>query len=302
MIAALARAAAAFGKPAWLAAAPERLHAFVDKTLRDARRRASSHAWREGRIGAAGMLDDYASMARAALALFEATGERFYLDDAAKLAREAQELFGDVDGSFFLTARDAADVPGGRPRHPHDGATPSGVGLMAEVLVRLAQLTGAEEWRDAATRLIQAYTGAPNLLPQSPLLLAAADFLERGTVVVVAGPLDDPAARPLAGAALASPDPATCVLRTRDGARLGWASPGRMGRPPSMERRQPTSVMAQTCSLPVDDARGTADADCAVAPVPNLDRHAADSAASATRKSRSAAMRGEADSVGRHRK
>ena len=93
------------------------------------------------------MLDDYASMARAALALFEATGERAYLDDAVALTREAQELFGDSDGSFFITARDAADVPGARPRHPHDGATPSGIGLIAEVLVRLFHLTGDDDWR-----------------------------------------------------------------------------------------------------------------------------------------------------------
>jgi len=48
--------------------------------------------------------------------------------------------------------------------------------LMAEALVRLAQLTGADAWRNAAERLIRAFTGAPNLLPQSPLLLAAAEI------------------------------------------------------------------------------------------------------------------------------
>jgi hypothetical protein len=252
MIAALARAAVAFDKPEWLAAARTG-YAFVDRTLRSDEGRLA-HAWRAGRIGAAGMLDDYASMARAGLALFEATGERTYLDDAAKLAHEAQDLFGDADGSFFLTARDAADVPGGRPRHPHDGATPSGVGLMAEALVRLAQLTGAEQWRYAAERLIRAFTGAPNLLPQSPLLLAAADFLERGTVVVIAGPLDDAAAEALAGVALAAPDPATCVLRTSDGADWPEASPGH-GK--SAVDGSPAAYLChgQTCSLPVTTPR-----------------------------------------------
>src|SRR5260370_14778677 len=224
MIAALVRAGAAFRKPEWVSAASA-AYAFIHATLRDEQGRLA-HAWRAGRIGAAGMLDDFASMARAALALFEATGGRLYLDHALSLTREAQDLFGDADGSFFITARDAADVPGGRPCHPHDGATPSGVGLMAETLVRLAEITGAPEWRSAAERLIRAFSGTPNLLAQSPLLLAAADFLERATVIVVAGPPDDRAAQALARVALASPDPATCVLRTLGGANCPQPSPG----------------------------------------------------------------------------
>ena len=49
------------------------------------------------------MLDDYAAMARAALSLFEATGEPRYLDAARRAGRdEAQDLFGDGDGGFYL--------------------------------------------------------------------------------------------------------------------------------------------------------------------------------------------------------
>ena len=63
------------------------------------------HAWRAGRVGAAGMLDDYAAMARAALSLFEATGEPDYLAAATRWADAAQDLFGADDGGFYLTAR-----------------------------------------------------------------------------------------------------------------------------------------------------------------------------------------------------
>jgi uncharacterized protein len=248
MIAALARAAAPFEAPEFLDAA-RAAYAFVDKTLRDERGRLV-HAWRDGRIGAAGMLDDFASLARAALALFETTGERAYLEDAARLTREAQDLFGDADGSFFLTARHAADVPGARPRHPHDGATPSGIGLMAEVLARLFHLTGDASWRDAAEALIRAFSGASDRLAQSPLLLAAADFLERGIVVVVAGPADDPAAVALAHSALDSPDPATSVLRAVDGAREPADSPAR-GKSTANGLAAAYVCRGQTCSLPV---------------------------------------------------
>ena len=84
------------------------------------------HAWRDGRPGARGLLDDYASMARAALALFEASGDPGDLDAARLMASEALDLFGDGAGGVYLTASDAEDVPGARPRHAHDGATPVG--------------------------------------------------------------------------------------------------------------------------------------------------------------------------------
>ena len=197
--------------PGWLSAAQD-AYAFVDQNLRDEHRRLA-HAWREGRIGAAGMLDDYASIARAALALFEATGLVAYLEDAIARTLAAQTCSAMPTAAFFDRAR-RRRVPA-PARHPHDGATPSGVGLMAEVLARLHHLTGEPRWRDAAERLIRAFTGAPDALPQSPLLLVAADFLERGIVVVVAKAADEAAARALVRSALASPDPATCVLRAR---------------------------------------------------------------------------------------
>src|SRR5271166_2581883 len=195
-IAALIRASEVFGEPVWLASA-RAAFGFVSTTLRGPDGRLL-HAWREGRPGARALLDDYASMARAALALFEATGEPGDLDAARGLAREASDLFGDDAGGVYLTATDAADVPGARPRQAHDGATPSGVGLLAEVFVRLWHLTDEPRWREAAEGLIRAFSGAPEGLGASPLLLMSADMLERGGSVVVDGPLDDPLAQALA--------------------------------------------------------------------------------------------------------
>ncbi len=118
------------------------------------------------------------------------------------LATEALDLFGDGAGGVFLTASDADDVPGARPRHAHDGATPSGAGLLAEVFARLWHLTADARWRAAAEALIRAFSGAPEGIGGSPLLLLAADLLERGGCIVVDGPLDDSAAAALAAAAL----------------------------------------------------------------------------------------------------
>ena len=245
-VAALVRASAVFGEPAWLKSARAAFD-FVFAKLRGADGRLL-HAWREERPGARALLDDYAPMARAALALFEASGEPRDLEAARRLASEALDLFGDGAGGFYLTAKDAADVPGARPRQTHDGATPSGVGLLAETFVRLWHLTDEPRWRDAAEGLIRAVSGAPEGLGGSPLTLMSADMLERGGSVVIDGPLDDPAAQALAAAALRAPDPSLTVLRLD---RSLWPN----GPPRADLPRTPTPAamlcQGQTCSLPV---------------------------------------------------
>jgi uncharacterized protein YyaL (SSP411 family) len=250
-IAALARAAAVFDAPEFLDAA-RAAFAFVAETLRDGDGRLV-HAWRAGRVGAAGLLDDYAGIARAALALFEATGEPHYLSAATRWAETAQDRFGDEDGGFFLTARDAADGLIVRPRPTHDGVTPSGASLMAEVFAKLHLVTDEARWREAAERLIRAAAGAREALAQNPLLLAAADLLERGACVAIEGPLGDPLAQALARAALAAPDPAICVVRL-DRALWPTGAPG--GRPAPLATPAAMVCRGQTCGLPMRDVEG----------------------------------------------
>ncbi len=252
-IAALVRASAAFGEPEWLATARAAFD-FVSTKLRGPDGRLL-HAWREGHPGARALLDDYASMARAALALFEAGGEPRDLNAARRLAAEALDLFGDGAGGVYLTASDAADVPGARPRQAHDGATPSGVGLLAEVFVRLWHLTDEARWREAAEAIIRAVSGAPEGLGGSPLTLMSADMLERGGSVVIDGPLDDPRAQALAQVALGAPDPSLTVLRLD---RSLWPDgPPRADLPQAAE---PIAMLCQgqTCTLPVSEVEALA--------------------------------------------
>ncbi len=86
-IAALARASAVFGEPAWLGIARAAFD-FIMTKLRGADGRLL-HAWREGHPGARALLDDYSSMARAALALFEASGEPADLEAARRLGERS---------------------------------------------------------------------------------------------------------------------------------------------------------------------------------------------------------------------
>ncbi len=138
-VAALCRAGAVFGQPAWINLAGE-VYEFLAAQLAMPDGRIA-HAWRLGRVTATGLLDDQAAMARAGLALYEATGNIAFLERVRELVTCAQRWFAASDGaSYFTTAADAADIPMGesaRPRSVVDNATPSGNGLMAEVLGRL---------------------------------------------------------------------------------------------------------------------------------------------------------------------
>jgi uncharacterized protein YyaL (SSP411 family) len=210
VVSALCRAGAVFGRPEWVVRAGEAFD-FVRIAMAGADGRVA-HAFRQGTVTAAGVLDDQAALARAALSLFEATGDPARLDQAAGYARAALDWFAGQDGSFFTTAADAADVPA-RMRSASDNATPSGNGLMAEVLARLHHLTGEAAWRGHAEAVLRAYAGAGRALAGMPTLLAAADLLENAATIVVVGPAEDPRAQALVHAALTAPDPRLCVLR-----------------------------------------------------------------------------------------
>jgi uncharacterized protein YyaL (SSP411 family) len=213
-VAALCRAGAVFARPDWIARAAEAFDFILAQMAGPDGRLA--HAWRLGRVTAAGLLDDQAAMARAALALFEATGAPDRLAQARRLVAAADTWFADADSSYFTTASDAADIPfgpAGRPRVAADNATPGANGLMAEVLARLYHLTGETVFRSRAEAVLTAFGGLGDSLAAAPTLLAAADLLEEGAVVVISGAPTAPLSQALIATALASPDPAICVLR-----------------------------------------------------------------------------------------
>jgi uncharacterized protein YyaL (SSP411 family) len=247
-IAGLARAAAVFGQPDWLARAAAAFDAVMAHLgTPDGRVR---HAWRLGRVTAAGMLEDQAAMARAALALHEATGDPGRLAQAISLADATMTNFADSVGGYHITAADADDVPLVRTRNAGDNATPAGNGLIAEVFARLHHLTGEPAWRARAEAVFAAFSGQPDQLAGMPTLLAAADLLEEAASVVIVGDNDISAA--LASVALAAPDPAVVVLRVPDAASLPTAHPAH-GKSPGIAGAAAFVCRRNTCSLPIAD-------------------------------------------------
>jgi uncharacterized protein YyaL (SSP411 family) len=139
MIAAVVNASIILDKPDWLAMA-KRAFNFIAHGMTKGDR--LGHSWRDGRLLFPGLASDYAAMIRAALALYEATGERPYLEHALSWQTAFDTHYADQDtGSYYLSADDASDLLL-RPHSTQDDATPNPNAVAAQNLVRLAALTG----------------------------------------------------------------------------------------------------------------------------------------------------------------
>jgi uncharacterized protein YyaL (SSP411 family) len=188
MIAALARCGFIFAQPEWIVLAETAL-AGIRRLMTGADGRLG-HSYR-GRLRHRATLDDYANLARAATLLFEVTGNTGHLAYAEQLVAAANAWYWDkTGGGYFFTAEDATDLIA-RTKHAHDNATPSGNGVMAQVLTRLYHHTGKPEYRDRAAAVIATFSGEVqrNFFPLSTLLNAA-ELAERPLQVVLAGPPD----------------------------------------------------------------------------------------------------------------
>ena len=103
------------------------------------------------------------------------------------------QRFWDADiGAFFDTARDHEALIG-RPREITDNATPSGMSMAVEALLRLWALSGGERYYDVASRVLT--TLAPAALAQpsafSNLLCALDDYIGPFSEVAIVGEEDD---------------------------------------------------------------------------------------------------------------
>ena len=98
------------------------------------------HSWRDGRLLYPGLASDFAAMIRAALVLYEATGEATYLKQALAWQRALDTHYRNPgNAGFFLTADDAEGLVV-RPASTGDDAIPNPNAVAAQNLIRLAAL------------------------------------------------------------------------------------------------------------------------------------------------------------------
>ncbi len=114
------------------------------------------HTWRHGQAKLDAYLDDYAYFINALVTLYEATFEERWIDEAVRLADLMRLHFEDKDnGGFFFTADDHEQLIA-RNKDFHDASVPSGNGMAATALIRLAKLTGKTAYLESALGAIAA--------------------------------------------------------------------------------------------------------------------------------------------------
>ncbi len=253
MIAALAGAATALDEPEWLALAETAFGAIVrDQTRTDSAGNSRLlHSYRAAKAQHEGMLDDYANMARAALALHEATGDDAYLRRAEAWASTVEARFRDSEGGGYFFTADDAEALIVRSRSATDNAVPAGNGVMVEVLARLALLTGNQVWRERAEQLVSAFSPAvASQAPSHATLLTGFDLLLNADQIVIVGNRNEPNTQDLLNAVCTVPLPNRVLQVVPDGAALPDGHPAH-GK--TKIGGEPTAYVChgQTCSLPI---------------------------------------------------
>lgn len=185
-IAAIAQAGAALERPDWLQAAT---------TAYDHVKKISSegetlyHSWADGQHGQAGFSDDYAQMARAALLLWEITGDNRYLDDAKAWTRTLNTQFWDEIRGGYNFVGNNADPLIVRLRMIHDAPTPSTNATMIKVLTRLMLITGEGEHAGRAQALVTVFVDEMNRnFVNCGEMFNGFETLANGLQIVVIGP------------------------------------------------------------------------------------------------------------------
>ncbi len=258
MIASLANAAAVFDRPSWFEMAA-RAFEFISQSMVSPEGRIS-HSWCAGKTSGAEILDDYAQMSRAALTLYELTGIENYLGCAKRWTDQVNDRFWDSEnGGYFYTPKDAKDLIV-RTRQGADNATPSGNGVMANVLARLGYLTGDMAHRQRATAVIEAFGGEArkNFLASSSLLNSL-EFLERGIQIVILGDRADKHTQKLLQAVYSQPVPDRCVMVIAPGTELPKNHPAR-NKTRRDDRATAYICRGPSCSMPLTDPGMLADA------------------------------------------
>jgi uncharacterized protein YyaL (SSP411 family) len=134
--------------------------------------------WKDGRAKFNAYLEDYAFLAEGLLTLFETTGEARWLKESLALTdRMVEEFWDNESGGFFFTGKSHEDLIV-RSKDYFDNATPSGNSVAAQVLLRLATLTGRETYRNLGTAVLREVSDQTRRYPSGfGYALSAMDFL-----------------------------------------------------------------------------------------------------------------------------
>jgi len=139
-----------------------------------------------GDVGIHGYLEDYAFLAQAAIATYEATDDHHHLGFALDLADAIVDRFWDPDTQTLYFTEDGTDDLLARPQELTDHSTPSSAGIATQVLTTLATVAPDAGYDEVATAVLETHGST---LADSPLqhvsLVTAADTVDRGVLEII---------------------------------------------------------------------------------------------------------------------
>ncbi|MGE5095542.1 MAG: thioredoxin domain-containing protein [Betaproteobacteria bacterium] len=189
MIGGMARAARVLGRGDWLASARRALD-FMRRTLwKDGRLLAT---YKDGRAHLDAYLDDHAFLLAALIETMQADFRPEDLAWAEEVGDALMERFLDRDGGGFFFTAHAHETLIHRPKPGPDNATPSGNGVAAWALNRLAFLTGETRYSDAAAGTVALFLPQMQRQPSAygSLLMALEELLAPPRTLIVRGARD----------------------------------------------------------------------------------------------------------------
>lgn len=213
MLSALAKGSLVLGDTTLLEAA-ERAARFILDTLCDSKSGKLLRRYRDGQAAIEGKAADYACLILGLLDLYSASFDSDWLRAAIKLAEAQIERFFDQEaGVFYSTAVEDHSVPL-RMIEDNDNAEPSANSVNALNYLRLAAITGRDEFRTIALRTIRHFSGTLDANPSAlPLLLVARQIATASPVqIIFAGKRGNPALAKLVATAFRHNRPELTVI------------------------------------------------------------------------------------------
>ena len=256
MLKAFAEAASILEEPVYASVATKNADFLLTRMLEGGRLRRS---FKDGEARLNAYLEDYAFLIDGLLALHEVTFESRWLEAAVELGRTMIDLFWDEDsGRMYDTSRDHEKLIV-RPRDVSDNAVPSGGSMAADVLIRLAIITGDREMERTGASALRSVR---ELLLRAPLgagqWLCALDlYLSEPREIAIVGRRGEPAADALAAEVFRHYLPNRVMI--------GAVDPAVAAASPLLESRdaidgRPTAYVCRNyvCQLPVTEPQALA--------------------------------------------
>ncbi len=147
------------------------------------------HTYKDGQAKLLGYLDDYAFLAVGLLDIYQVLFDRSFLERAIELCEiMLREFWDENDGGFFYTGKSHEPLIS-RTKPIFDASVPSGNAMATQLLLRLHHITGKEEYRARAEKVLRAYYEAMESQPFGfAHLLCGLDFyLTKPKEIVVIG-------------------------------------------------------------------------------------------------------------------